>query len=455
MKLTAVLEESIENLSTLKEYFEEQNDFLDNKFKKEAPKYKYGYILDRYLTYNLLKSKIKNFELPNFSEKVQVIIDEIMEEYNVSEKDDKQSISYKLKDSFIDAHPNYEFSPKICRNAMNKLFEQPKILGKSSLMMLLIYYERLISTIFVSLLYKYPQAYLKDKTITYMEIMELESNENDIKNYLVNNEVEALMRDSLSSWYAILNIKHKVNFPIEDVVFEEFKEIYYRRNLLVHNDGIVNKIYLENVDDSLLNGIKVGSRLTVSPDYFIKAINITLLMIYGTIMGLKKLCSDKEEVNDTLFIVGYNHLQNKEWGLSEYIFRNLKDDKELNNHTKMCCKVNYWISLKHMEHFADVKKDIEDLDVSAVSDEFKVAKYALLDDFEKVSFYLDKIINRVIPAEEIESWPLFIEYRESIQYLKFKEIHADDFDIKNFNEDEMDNNSTHDDTVKMEQLLEG
>ena len=70
--------------------------------------------------------------------------------------------------------------------------------------------------------------------------------------------------------------------------------------------------------------------------------------------------------------------------------------------------------------------------------QFKVAKYALLDDYEKVSYYLEQIIEKVMSPNTVETWPLFIQYRLSEQYKEFKKLHADLFEIKQYNPEEIE-----------------
>lgn len=68
----------------------------------------------------------------------------------------------------------------------------------------------------------------------------------------------------------------------------------------------------------------------------------------------------------------------------------------------------------------------------------RFAKYALLDEYDKVSKGLEEILEKEIPAHMVESWPLFIQYRESEEYQEFREIHSDLFQIKEYDPEDIE-----------------
>ena len=78
----------------------------------------------------------------------------------------------------------------------------------------------------------FPEAYLKDKSITYSELVSLNSDIEDIKAAFIESEIDEFMRKPLKDWYNTFEQKHKIHFKFGDE-FEQFKEIYYRRNVVV------------------------------------------------------------------------------------------------------------------------------------------------------------------------------------------------------------------------------
>lgn len=439
MFLTILLEKAINDLDILQEYYEIQIDYIQKRVEEENQKYKYSIALEKFFFFNVIEEKGFNFpDKLEITDEEKKMVDQILEKYEFMDGEDGIAISYKLKDTAKMLENQYELSPNKGLREYNKLQEQPRILGKTTLMMLIINYEEVIAGIFKQLISKYPNAYLTSKTMTYAEIMALDVSIKDIKKFFIDNEVETIMRMPLSDWYKIFETKHNAKFNFGKGIFEEFKEIYYRRNILVHNNGIVNRIYMDNVSEQFRDEIELGDDLDITLDYIKRAIDVTQMILYETFWSLRKVSDNREYLEQKLFDIGFEHMLQQKWHLSEFIYNNLKDEKEQNISSKTCNLINYWISLKNEGKFELIKKEIETFDVSAMDGQFKVAKYALLDDYEKVSYYLEQIIEKDMSPNTVETWPLFIQYRLSGQYKEFKKLHADLFEIKQYNPEEIE-----------------
>ena len=421
MEFKILLEHAIDKIQNLQEYYETQILDIEARLESEKEKYKYGVLLEKYF---FCKSMDIDVEL---TEEEQSVINEIIETCDVEKRDDGVVVRYKLKES-ADLDEKYELDPRIATNEYFKLSEQPRIHSESTLMMLLIRYEEAISGIFKYILLKYPEAYLKEKTITYSELMAIDTEIKEVKKRFIEKESEDFMRLPIGDWYNTFEQKHKVNFKFENKEFEKFKEVYYRRNLIVHNQGKVNDIYLKNIDQSLCGSVSRGQILDVDKKYVENAFEYTQIILYGTFWALRKLSNDKEELEERMFDKGFVHMLNAEWRLSEYIYSLMMNEKEQSDANKFCNKVNYWISVKNQGRFEDVEEEIRSFDVSAMCGQFKVAKYALLDEYEKVSEILEDIIGTEIPACYVEQWPLFLQYRESEQYIQFRDKHLEEFE---------------------------
>ena len=213
-----------------------------------------------------------------------------------------------------------------------------------------------------------------------------------------------------------------------------FREIYYRRNIIVHNQGIANDIYVLNSGNK---NVEIGDRLIVDNRYINSAFEITVRVLIGTLWGLRKLADDKENICDELFDYGYRYLLEEKWELAKFINGLLLTDEDQSAADIMCERVNRWIAIKNLEGIGEINDEVNALDVSAMGLQFVIAKYALLDDFQKVSYYLEKAINDVLKPADIKEWPLLKQYRDSELYHEFVEKHASDFEIQGYaNDDE-------------------
>lgn len=89
-------------------------------------------------------------------------------------------------------------------------------------------------------------------------------------------------------------------------------------------------------------------------------------------------------------------------------------------------KVNYWISTIETDGLSSVSKEIEKFDVSALDKMFYVAKYVLLQQFDKASDVIDDLYTkRELPIYALEEWPLFMHYKLSPEYSVFKQKHTE------------------------------
>ena len=296
------------------------------------------------------------------------------------------------------------------------------------LMMLLVRYEEAIAGVFSYLINKIPEAYLSEKSIKYSDLVVMEADIQDVKKTLLDKEVEEIMRQPISEWYKLFESKHKVRYDINSKEFEKFREIYYRRNLIVHNQGVVNDTYRVNTKAD----VECGEQLRVNKAYLIEALEITRIIIYGTFLGLKKTSDYPQTIQERLFEIAYDHMLASKWRLSEYIYGALMLEKEQSEAEKLCNKVNYWISVKNQERIETIEEEINKLDVTAHSGQFKMAKYALLNEFDEVTNALEEIIGKEIGVHEIEEWPLLIQYRESEAYTKFRSSHSEIFERQDY-----------------------
>lgn len=72
---------------------------------------------------------------------------------------------------------------------------------------------------------------------------------------------------------------------------------------------------------------------------------------------------------------------------------------------------------------------------------FEIAKCCLQDDFDRVYTLLSRTYPESFNATAIRDWPVFIDFRKTEQYEKFKLEHSDDFKQYLFDSNETIDNS--------------
>lgn len=436
MQLDVILQDAVISIESLKDYYFSQIDKISKEIDKKIGRYIPGAVLERYLYAKATgQEESLNDEL---GLKVKELADKVIYDVTVNKNESGYSISYKMIDDFVN-NPKFETNPQKASREFTKLTERIEILNNSILISLLIKYETTIATIFKYIISKYPNAYLEKKTLSYSEIIELNSEVDSVKEILVEREIEEIMRMPISDWYKLLKEKHKLNFNSLDDYFSEFREIYYRRNIIVHNNGVVNRQYISGCENKQKKELKVGMQLSVNKEYLTNAFKLTYIMIYGTIYSLCNISENSYAIHEELHSYAFQHMIDKEWEISHYIYKNLKSLKTSMTQTIdiEIRKINYWISVKNLYGIDEIYDEVKNYDVSAMEGEFKVAKACLLDEYKEINSLLEKYLNKNVYPQSIESWPLFLQYRKSSEYKKFRKSHLSDFEKQLYEPEEI------------------
>jgi predicted nuclease with TOPRIM domain len=104
---------------------------------------------------------------------------------------------------------------------------------------------------------------ISDKTITYKEAIEFENIDELIKS-IRQKEILEFSHSSFKDKIRFLNKKFNLTFPEIEKIQDEIIELFTTRNIILHNNGIVNQTYLKQNKKSKL---KLGSKRVVDEDY--------------------------------------------------------------------------------------------------------------------------------------------------------------------------------------------
>lgn len=328
----------------------------------------------------------------------------------------KHKLSLKIKspkDVKIDEH--FKNIGKM-QNHINNLY-------KTSFISLLSSVEWFFSQILHFYYDKHPNASgIQKKTLTLSELKTFGSIE-DAEKYLVDVKIEDILRNSFDGWINLLKSELNLNLSYINPIEKELIEFYQRRNLLVHNGGIVNSIYISKVNEVIKQGVTIGTELKVEKDYLNNAISklqIAFILIASELW--KSLDKNDKTRGDVLGAIVYENLLESNWDLCESLTYFIKNDAKLEVADKLVATLNHWLSKKRKGEFEKIKKELSEADYSDKKEIFQLGLYALLEDkenfFETLPSALD---SRQLNLERLEAFPIFKEMRECEEYEKFKE----------------------------------
>lgn len=231
---------------------------------------------------------------------------------------------------------------------------------------------------------------------------------------IIEAKVEALVRGSLSEW--LDNAKSLLSLSAS--YLPEYKprliEVYLRRNLIVHNGGVVNYSYIKGVDPQLLGIISQGQRLSVSPIYLSQAADtFEVAFILLALEFWKKLEPNSKERGDFIAQQSVNHIEAGRYQIAERLSFFGMNDAKTGQLATMYSRLNYWQSIKWQDRLDEIRAEVEALDTSTLSDSYKLAKLALVDDADAFVALLTKAIRtEQISYAQVETWPIFREMRK-------------------------------------------
>ena len=302
-----------------------------------------------------------------------------------------------------------------------KTANQKELLYKNSLISLLSSVEWFFSQILHNHYDKFPDsAGIKKKTLTLEELKSFESLK-DAENYLIDDKIESILRGSFKDWLDVLKLELSLKLPYISCFEDEMFEIYQRRNLLVHNGGTVNSIYLSKVADKYKQNLNIGDSISVSEVYLERA--ISLLHTTFTLIACelwKKLEPEKENRCVVTMELSYEYLKKEKWDISEIASSFLFGDKKMPIASRTAAQLNYWLSKKNSGKFDDVKSEVKDADFSDKAKVFQVALHALRDE-EKDFFQLlpNVLKTEELSPDEVMEFPIFSNMREKQEFQTF------------------------------------
>lgn len=452
----------VDQLSILEEYIKSVNEILTKKnsiaFEKNEV---IGDYMDCITVVDLLNSKKEDFQkvfdpldhlheiltIESLSKILRSILETIAESgedgyehiqfvMNATETDtqDRKIIDLNLLlDNFeISIDDKADFTVLVQKGSVrNLLLEEFSSIKKStshleqlytsSLITLANNFELLVSRIFTSYLELNPNGSsfnMKEKTISFENLTKIGSI-SDAKELLLEERVTSLMKESADSWFKFLE---KINDKIGKLKRQRLTviEFFQRRNIIVHNNGIVNTFYLSNVDESLRKGIKKGTRLEVTYEYILDTLDQFLdigLTIFWWVS--QRIC--RGEIDEIIRIYGniaFDLLSNEKYVNSRKVYDLLLDQKDkMSNKDYLMYKINSWQTYKWNGEFEQVKDNIQAYDFTLAPSEFQMCRAILLDDNAEALVQLKRRMAQLEQNETENSvidaylkWPLFKEF---------------------------------------------
>jgi hypothetical protein len=258
-----------------------------------------------------------------------------------------------------------------------------------------------------------------DKTMTFSELTLLNSME-DAREYIVEKEVESVLRKSHSDQFSWIENTLKLVLRKGLYSWPCFIEITERRNLFVHADGAVSNQYIKVCKQygvKLNNDLKPGDRLDVSHEYLDKAFQCLYeIGVKLTHVLWRKLKPDDIGRADlSLIDITYELLADEQYEMAKTLldFGTETLKKHHSDINRRILVINRAQAYKWAGDEKTSASILEREDWSACGDNFKICVAVLKNDFENAIQLMSKIgSSGSIKEHEYLDWPVFRSFRE-------------------------------------------
>jgi hypothetical protein len=270
-------------------------------------------------------------------------------------------------------------------------------------------------------------AAIKEKTLTLDDLRKIGSIE-EAENFLITSRIDEIMWGGYEDWVKYLrnNVKLSMSYLERDEAL--IVEVFQRRNVLVHNNGVVNQTYISKVPAAMRDVVRLGEGLKVDAEYVNCAIDLierNFVLIAAELW--KKLEPTDEERASVLTDLAIKALENERYGVAEAASEFTMNDKRLSEKRQLIGKLNFWQTKKWAGQFETLRPEIEAADFSAKDDLCQLARFVLLDRVDDAVPLIEDQLNRnKLGVKQLEEWPIFRVIRNDPRVDRIMKSHRAD-----------------------------
>jgi hypothetical protein len=263
-------------------------------------------------------------------------------------------------------------------------------------------------------------------TYTLKDLLKFQSID-ELIDAAIDERIDQFMRQSFTSWADWWKQTLDGDWKLFAADWEAAIEVVQRRHVIMHNGARVSRQYLSNVPERF-RGVEVGDRLTISEDYVQLAIeNLLSLGLLASYNLCLKLAKDAgEDIASVMLSKSCELLVTGQYGAARRLAV-AGSGLRCSEAVRMPLWINSLIARKELEGKTSISKELEKWDDSAASAVLRMAKAALLDDFDALAELLPEAIESGSPEwSEVKRWPLLRSFREQPLYVDMLERYEGD-----------------------------
>ncbi|GEB38292.1 hypothetical protein GLI01_23270 [Gluconacetobacter liquefaciens] len=367
---------------------------------------------------------LESFRRARDDKKIRRYVEEHGEQVWISKDNDKEVIYSVNEDSLM----------TISRNLRKSLEDKEKASHFPGMFLsgLISSYDAYLSDLIRIILNSYPKIIDKsEKNITAEEIFRFSSID-DVKVYLIDRQIDKLMRGSHKD--QIRWISDKMHFKMEDEIdgLKDFIEICERRNLYTHTNSIVSSQYVGVCkENSIKTEFSIGDFAKIDRFYYNNSVNVVISIfisiffnVYSKINKTKipELFSTIDESAYELMLEGNIKTSS---AIYRYINKKIESNPTIPDSTKKRITINYANALKLGGKKEEAVEIINKIDWETSTENYKICVASIKDD---VGYVIKKMKIAVESCDDFDlscfkEWPVFKSLRKNEEFItKFEEV---------------------------------
>lgn len=321
-------------------------------------------------------------------------------------------------------------------------FKKTEVMFRShALVCLVSLYDHFLSNILKNAYRKNPgQAISSDRALTYDELLALDSLDNVIEAFIVK-EIDGLLREAHDKQLSQIDSEFKLGIKESFTELPFFIELAERRNIFVHNGGIVNRYYIEKckkIGYPLPKELKTGFMLDVPEEYFKKAVQC--LFELGVHIGFPLACRIYPDKLDTIHNslinnVGFPLLLSENWEIARRVFSFVLSwpSKFMPNEgIKRIYIINNALSMSYLGQQDQALKLLSEYDWSSQGEKFQLAISVLRQEWTRACKIMSSMNGKKPFSEnDFRTWPIFKKFRSTKEFRQaYKTLYGKRFVVR-------------------------
>lgn len=336
-----------------------------------------------------------------------------------------------LKEKYSDSTTAYQSDPESAEIVVYfyqsaKISERAKEITSRSMLVNMVsqfdaYLSKLIKAMFVC---DPRRLNASQKKFSYADMLKFSSID-DARESLIEEEIESQLRNSHSQQLDWLGKKVDTTFRSNEKLWADFIEITERRNLYVHNDGVVNNNYLKNCKANYVKfsqPLKAKQPIHIDLEYIQHAYSCVMEVAIkvGQIMWRRLLPDSISESNEGLERICDSLIGDEEYELAVKILDfALKDcAKDLDEQRRLNHIIDKAQAYKWLKDEAKCKATLGEIEWKVLANIYQLAYYVLIEDFQSAANTMARVDLTDISRSAYRSWTLFKDFRQSNEFKR-------------------------------------